>query len=171
MDQQPATTIDWTIRPATDGDGDALAELIAACFAEYPGCLFDRALEFPELDAIASFFEGRDGRLWVAQAGGYLVGSLGTWRNADGAIELTKVYVDRAHRGRGLAVDLLARAVERAVETAAPRLELWSDTRFTRAHRFYEKHGFLPTGETRFLADLSDSWEDRYVRPLNAGTA
>ena len=42
------------IRPATDGDGDAIADLIEAAFAEYEGCLFDRAAEFPELDAVAA---------------------------------------------------------------------------------------------------------------------
>jgi putative acetyltransferase len=51
----------------------------------------------------------------------------------------------------------------------ARRLELWSDTRFTRAHAFYAKAGFARTGETRFLDDVSRSWEARFVQaPVTA---
>lgn len=152
-------------RPAVDADGDGLAALIEACFAEYDGCVFDRVREFPELDAVATHFAATGGRLWVADAGGAVVGSLGA-RPAGGAVELAKVYVARAHRGTGLAAALLATAVAFARRRGAERLELWSDTRFRRAHVFYAKHGFRRTGERRFLADLSATFEDRFVRPL-----
>jgi putative acetyltransferase len=153
------------LRPATDADGPALAALIAACFAEYDGCVFDRR-EFPELAAIADHFARADGRLWVADGGGAIVGSLGARpRDGDG-VELLKVYVARPWRGGGLAAALLDAALAFARARGAARLELWSDTRFTRAHAFYEKHGFAPTGERRFLADLSDTWEYRFVRTL-----
>ncbi|TVQ29044.1 MAG: N-acetyltransferase [Geminicoccaceae bacterium] len=156
------------LRPARDDDGDGLADLIAACFAEYPGCLFDRALEFPELDAIATHFADQDGVIWLAEQRGRIVGSLGARPTADGGLELLKVYVDARWRGTGLALRLLGQAECLASQRAAHQLELWSDTRFERAHRFYAKHGFRPTGERRFLADISDSWEARFVRPLNA---
>jgi putative acetyltransferase len=153
------------LRAAVDADGAGLAALIAACFAEYPGCIFDWR-EFPELAAIAQHFAAADGRLWVAEADGAIVASLGA-RPVDGAgIELLKVYVARTWRGSGLATTLLDAAIGFARDRAARRVELWSDTRFTRAHAFYEKHGFRGTGERRFLADLSDSWEARFVRDL-----
>jgi putative acetyltransferase len=154
-----------TIRPARDEDGDGLADLIAACFREYPGCLFDRALEFPELYAIASHFAARAGAIWVAELGTRIVGSLAVRPAGEGAVELLKVYVAEEVRGTGLALRLLAEAERFAAAVGVRRIELWSDTRFTRAHRFYEKHGFVRTGERRFLADISDSYEDRFVRP------
>ena len=153
----------FLVRPARDDDGDALAALIAGCFAEYPGCVFDRAAEHPELDAIASHFARQAGAVWVAEAAGTVVGSLATRLQGDEAVELLKVYVTRAARGRGIAESLLAEAAALARRAGRERLELWTDTRFERAHRFYEKHGFVRTGERRFLGDLSDSWEWRYV--------
>mgnify|MGYP001829116333 CR=1 FL=1 len=155
------------IRCATDHDGDGLGALIAACFAEYPGCVFDRAAEFAELDAIATHFEQLRGALWVAEQGGAIVGSLGVRPLPSAAVELLKVYVGEPWRGSGLAGRLLEHAVAFACARDAAVLELWSDTRFLRGHRFYEKHGFRRTGESRRLADLSDTVEARFVRPLS----
>ena len=160
-----------TLRPATDDDGDALARLIAACFAEYPGCRFDRATEFPELDAIATHFAQQGGCMWVAEQGAGIVGCLGVRPTPAGSVELLKVYVAADLRGSGLARRLLSRAETFAAARQVDRIELWSDTRFTRAHGFYAKHGFLDTGERRFLADLSDSWEARFVRPATLSAA
>lgn len=155
-----------TIREAVDSDGEAVASLIEACFVEYPGCVFARAEELPELDVIASHFAAAGGLFWVAIADTGLVGCVGYQPLRDGDAELKKLYVDRSHRGGGIAHALLAKVVQAAEGGGAKRLELWSDTRFDRAHRFYEKAGFLRTGERRFLADISDSFEDRFVRPL-----
>jgi putative acetyltransferase len=156
------------LRPVVDADGPGLAALIAACFAEYDGCLFEPT-EFPELDAIARHVAAADGRMWVAEAEGALVASLGARPAGADAVELLKVYVARPWRGTGLADALLAAAAEFARARDARRLELWSDTRFTRAHAFYVKNGFVRTGETRFLDDVSRSWEARFVRaPVTA---
>src|SRR5262249_24162131 len=92
---------DPMIRPATDADGDGLAVLIAGCFAEYEGCLFDRAAEFPELDAIATHFREKGGAVWVAEHDEQIVGSIGcTPTEEAGTVELFKLYVAREMRGR-----------------------------------------------------------------------
>ena len=44
---------------------------------------------------------------------------------------------------------------------------LWSDTRFDRAHRFYEKRGYVRHGPIRVLHDLSNSLEFGYAKPVN----
>ena len=150
------------LRAARDADGAGLAALIAACFSEYDGCAFDPR-EFPELDAVAAHFAHVGGRLWLAEAAGAVVGSLGARPAGDG-VELVKVYVARPWRGSGLADALLVAGLNFARARAAPQVELWSDTRFARAHVFYLKHGFERTGERRFLADASASWEERFVR-------
>ena len=55
------------IRFARDSDGDGIAALMQEAFAEYEGFFFDRAAEFPELDAIASYYAARGGVIWVAE--------------------------------------------------------------------------------------------------------
>lgn len=164
---------DFLIRPARDADGDAIAALIAAAFAEYEGCVFDRAAEFPELDSIASHFAARGGTIWVAEAGEGVIGSmaLAPTRDADAppsGLEIFKVYVARAARRRGVARALFERALATAEAAGAPEIRLWTDTRFTDAHRFYERCGFVRHGSARECHDLSATWEYSYRLPLGA---
>lgn len=165
-----------TIRPATDADGDAVAGLIAEAFAEYEGCVFDRAAEFPELDALASHFNHRGGIIWVAEDGPAIIGSMaiapcGDADAPDGALEIFKVYVARAARRRGVARALFEQALGRARRLGAPEVRLWTDTRFTNAHRFYETCGFIRVGEPREVHDLSATWEYAYRLALSPSSA
>ncbi|AMJ59121.1 GNAT family N-acetyltransferase [Bosea sp. PAMC 26642] len=159
------------IRDAHDTDSEPLAALIAASFAEYPNCLFDWS-EFPELRRPASHFAAKGGRLWVAEApGGGIAGSLGVAPvPGQDAVEITKVYADPAFRGAGLAQALFAQARGFAEGSGHAEMMLWSDTRFARAHRFYEKLGFVRWPCTRYLADVSATWEFHYRLSLTGGT-
>lgn len=148
------------IRNARDSDGAGIARLIADCFAEYPGCLFDMA-EFPELHAPATHFAGRGGRLWVAvSAGNDIVGSIAATPVQGGrVVELTKMYAARPYRGAGLAQALYGELLAFADARGAGEIMLWSDVLFTRAHAFYERLGFVRQEETRLLGDISNTRE------------
>ncbi|SIQ03573.1 GNAT family N-acetyltransferase [Bosea sp. TND4EK4] len=156
-----------TIRDATDADSEPLAALIAASFAEYPNCHFVWD-EFPELRQPASAFAAKGGRLWVADApGGGIAGSLAaTPVPSQNAVEITKVYADPAFRGSGLAQALFAEAHGFARAGGFSEMMLWSDTRFARGHRFYEKLGFRRWPGERYLADVSETWEYHFRLPL-----
>jgi GNAT superfamily N-acetyltransferase len=69
-----------------------------------------------------------------------------------------------------LADALAVAAEDYAREHGAERMKLWSDTRFDRAHRFYEKRGYVRAGPIRVLGDKSNSLEFAYAKPL-AGIA
>ena len=151
------------IRPGRDADAAGFIALIRACWSEYPSIVFDLDGEIPELRALAGYYARAGGALWAAEdATGRLVGMIAVRPDAPGTWEICRLYVDRAQRGTGLAARLLTTAEAHA---AADRLVLWSDTRFTRAHRFYEKHSFLRTGPIRPLHDRSHSLEFGYARP------
>lgn len=155
-----------SIRIGTDADGSRCGDLIREAFAEYPGCLFVPE-EFPELAALASHFASRNGRLWVAEQAGALVGCLGIDEApfTDG-MELHKLYVARAARGHGLAGRLSDLAEDFATARDATFIELWTDTRFLDAHRFYERRGFARLPGRRALDDASDSYEFHYRKRL-----
>ncbi|MHC8491172.1 GNAT family N-acetyltransferase [Thalassospira sp. SM2505] len=161
-----ANPADLVIRPAFNSDGDAIAVLIAGVFAEYPGCVFDRGLEFPELDAIADDFKQADGRIWVVvDPAARVLGCFGVkYDAATREAELHKVYLHRDTRGRGMAQKLMAKALAWLVENHpdCATVMLWTDTRFEAGHRFYEKCGFARTGESRILDDLSASSEYQF---------
>ncbi len=161
------------LRPGRDDDAAGIIDLIGACWAEYPGCVMDLDGEVPELRALASYCAGRGGAMWVAEAAGQVGGLVCTWPLSDGPLgdgawELAKMYVARDWRGGdgGVARQLARIAEDHARAAGATRLMLWSDTRFDRAHRFYEKCGFVRHGPIRALNDKSHSIEFAYAKPL-----
>lgn len=156
----------FALRPGRDDDAAAFIALIGACWAEYPGCVMDLDGEVPELKALASYYGEQGGALWTAEAPGRVIGLVGTRPLEGGAWEICKMYADAAWRGTGLAQALLAAAEGHARAAGGCETRLWSDTRFTRAHRFYEKQGYLRYGPLRALGDLSNSLEFAYRKPL-----
>lgn len=158
------------LRAGRDSDAAAIIRLIADCWAEYPGCVMDLDGEAPELRALASYAAKRGGAVWVAEADGEVIGLVCTWPQDGDAWELAKMYVARAHRGGGVAHALAEAAEAHARMQGAARMRLWSDTRFARAHRFYEKRSYVRAGPLRVLGDKSNSIEFAYARPL-AGVA
>jgi GNAT superfamily N-acetyltransferase len=156
------------IRAVADSDADSIIALIAGCWAEYPGCVMDVDNENPELRAFATHCARKGGAGWIAAAG---TGMIATYPLDDRAWEISRMYVAATARGTGLAHALLDLAEARAACHGATRLELWTDTRFTRAHRFYEKRGYARQPGIRALHDLSNSEEFHYLRVLHGGDA
>ena len=156
------------LREAQDADGEAIARLIAAVFAEYPDCPFIPA-EFPELAAAATHYAAQGGQLWVAEQDGVIIGSLAVLKTFEpGLFALAKVYVAKPWRGTGLAARLLAQGEAFVRAHGGQALTLWSDTRFTAGHAFYRKHGFQQEAGVRQLHDVAQSVEFRFKRPIRA---
>jgi putative acetyltransferase len=162
----------FTIRDGEDADSAAVIALIGAVFDEYPGCVLAVDEEMPELRGPASAFAARGGRFWVAEEGDdpeprmsnrQVIGCVGLRPSADGAgVELCKLYVARAARRRGLGGALCGLVEAEAQARGAAFVELWTDTRFTDAHRLYERRGYARGPATRDLHDLSHTVEYFY---------
>lgn len=172
----------WSIRSGQDTNGPAIVALIWACWSAYPGIKMDVDREMPELHALATYYAGQGGALWVAKADGKLVGMIANRPIAANPIaarpldaplianatwEICRVYVDPSLHGSGLGHALLDHAERHAIAAGAERLALWSDTRFDRAHRFYEKRSYVRHGPIRVLHDISNSLEFAYAKPVN----
>ena len=121
--------------------------------------------EMPEYRALASYYVDAGGALWAAEQDGALVGMIATRPLAEDEWEICRVYVHPSLHGGGLGHALLDTAERHAA--AAGRFTLWSDTRFRRAHRFYEKRSYVRSGPLRILNDVSNSLEYRYSKPRN----
>src|SRR6266511_2042370 len=159
------------IRQARDGDSAGLVQLIGQCYAEYPGCVLDVDGEEPWLLAPATAYAGWRGRLWVAERDRAVVGSGGFRPRAPGVGGVHHLYVARAARRRGLATRLLGLIEAEARRRGADRVELWSDTRFTEAHRLYQRLDYVRSPDTRELGDLSRSVEYHFAKALAVPTA
>jgi putative acetyltransferase len=155
------------LRPALDTDGDGLVALVGGCFAEYDGCVLDTEHEMPHLLRVASHFAAAGGRAWVAEADGVVVASVGC-RPAPGraGLELQMLYVAAPWRRRGIGAGFVGLVEAEARRRAVTLVELWSDTRFTDAHRLYRSLGYEQLPETRELHDLSDTVEFHFVKKL-----
>jgi len=158
---------DWSIRPGRDSDADGFIAVIAACWAAYPGVILDVDGEMPELRGLATHYTAKGGALWTAESEGHLVGMVATVPRGAGVWEVCRVYVSPSLHGAGLGHRLIEIAEAHAGAAGATRLVLWSDTRFDRAHRFYEKRGYVRHGPIRVLQDVSKSLEFAYAKPVN----
>jgi GNAT superfamily N-acetyltransferase len=126
--------------------------------------------ENPELRRLAAYFTQTGGALWAAERDGQVCGMVAARPSRGDSWELCRMYVAADARGTGLADRLLATAEEFARFQGAARLHLWSDTRFDRAHRFYERHGFVRDGGIKALDDASNTLDFGYAKPI-AGVA
>ncbi len=154
------------VRPAADADAEAFIAIVSACWDEYPGCVSDIDGEAPELRALASAMGAKSGAAWAAEADGEVIGLCASWPHEGRTWEVGKMYVAARHRGQGAARALLDTAEAHARAAGAAEMRLFSDTRFDRAHAFYEKAGYVRAGGLRALGDKSNSIEFAYAKPL-----
>jgi GNAT superfamily N-acetyltransferase len=156
-----------TIRTGRDTDSADLIALIWACWSAYPGIRMDVDRELPQLRALGTYYAGLGGALWVAEMDGKVIGMIAAHPFEQATWEICQVYVDPSLHGSGLGHALLDQAERHAITAGAERLVLWSDTRFERAHRFYQKRSYLRHGPIRVLDDISNSLEFGYAKPVN----
>ncbi len=165
-----ATSTAWLpgLRDVRDTDAAGLVALVGAAYAEHPGCVLDLPGVDDDLPEPAVAAARRGGRWWVLPAGGRIVASIGTGpRRDDGHLELKRLYLDVASRGRGLASRAIGLVEAHAAGLGAHAVDLWSDSRFLDAHRRYAALGYRDTGERRQLHDPSDTTEHRFVKALD----
>ena len=139
------------------------------CFREYAdqGVVIDLDDLDADLFAWASHLQARGGAGWILKdQEGTLVASVGFAMLSEHSAELKRLYLHRDHRGSGLA-DKLVHQLESAVRAAGGRrVEAWSDTKFKRAHAFYQRMGYVMTGKTRALHDISNTTEYLFQKAL-----
>lgn len=94
-------------------------------------------------------------RLWTASAGGAIVGTVALAALEPAHEELKSMRTDPEHRGKGIAAQLLAFAVEDARARGVERVSLETGAMafFAPARRLYERSGFEPCGPFGTYAD------------------
>ncbi|KAA2235310.1 GNAT family N-acetyltransferase [Salinarimonas soli] len=159
------------LRPVRDDDAQDLYGLLTLCFAEFPGCFTDPHGDLPDLRAPATAIAGKPGgAFWAVEDERGRVGACVCVDFPEpGTAELHRLYVRADLRRRGLAERLVRLVEAHAAGQGARRVVFWSDTRFTNAHRLYERLGYVRAPGTRDLGDVSNSVEYFYAKELGAG--
>jgi putative acetyltransferase len=155
------------IRPIVDADAQDLFGLLSLCFAEYPGCFVDPHDDLPDLLTPSASYAATGGAFWaVEDERGRVCACAGVDFPEEGMAELHRLYVRSDRRGQGLG-SLLVRHVESYARVrGASHIVLWSDTRFTTAHRLYKRLGYAQIDGERQLGDISQSAEYRFEKKL-----
>lgn len=148
---------------ATRADAVEVIALIGRVYAEY-GLIFDAPTEVPDLLAFAAHYTPPHGAFFVIRQNGRVVGSVGVERVDAETAELHRLYLDADLRGRGTGRALVETVLDWCRARAVPRLFLWSDTQFDRAHRLYTRMGFQRTGERTLPNDVNQTREYRFDR-------
>lgn len=153
-----------TFRPVRNADADGLINLIERCFSEYPGVVVEPDGIDADLRAYATALEQSGGEGFVLKQDGQIVALVSGVLLSGARYQLKRIYLDASLRGSGMGTKMLKLIESRAQACGAQSIELWSDTRFERAHRFYIREGYAKTGSERTLGDLSNSVEYQFLK-------
>lgn len=160
---------DFVIREAADGDGPAIAALLAESFAPF-GDAGSAPAAWPEPVSAPGEVAARGGRMWVVTQDGALAGSLALLpTERPGEFELAMICLKEAARGQGLAAAMLVGADAFAAASGGERLAVWVDGRLVEGARFLERQGFVRDPGVKARHDGSDALEGRYARDVGAG--
>ncbi|MFO0741453.1 MAG: GNAT family N-acetyltransferase [Labilithrix sp.] len=132
-------------------DEAAVVALVKSVLGEYGFTAEVGGLE-GDLRALETRY--RDGRFWVAELGGEIIGTVAIRPKDEGRCELKRLYLRPDARGLGLGQRLYEEAEAFARAVGYAKLWLDSSRRFTSAHRLYERNGFV------LVERLDNDWED-----------
>lgn len=142
------------LRPYCSTDRDGVITLIDGVYREYGDVICLEDADGDLLDIEANYL-ARGGAFLVLDEEGRVRGTHAVLplENRPGVCTFRRLYLEKSLRG-GREGDLLMQwALDWAVENGMQRVEFWSDTRFIRAHRFFERLGFQRDGRVREMDD------------------
>jgi putative acetyltransferase len=107
-----------------------------------------------DLQEVRERYGGAVAGFWVADADGVVVGTVAIRPKYGTTCELKRLYLRPDQRGTGLGQRLYEHAEAFARGAGYERIWLDSSRRFAKAHRLYERNGFV------LLESLDNDWED-----------
>jgi putative acetyltransferase len=122
-----------------DRHAEAFRKLNAEWLLQY-GLMESHDLEVLN-DPRATILDG-GGCIFLAESDGSIVGSSGLIYMGEKTYELVKMGVQPDFRGRGISKMLIEKCLEKAKETGATKIILYSNSQLGTALKLYEKYGF-----------------------------
>ncbi len=156
---EPPTSESLQLRPVTPADKDGIIALIDTIFREYGDVIFLDGADADLLN-IAAHYEPGLFMVYADDDNVFGTVALQYDKNDKSIVLLRRMYLNSILRGTGAGQRLINWALAKAVDLGARRMELWTDTRFERAHFFYKKMGFTDSGEVRAMDDGAMPYEE-----------
>lgn len=152
------------IRPVIKQDIPKIIKLVGDVWAEYE-CVFAVEEEETHLLAPDEYFRAKDGDFWVVVEKNEIVATVAVQMLGGETAELKSLYVRKDFRRQGLGEKLTTLVLKFAQMKGAKEVILWTDTRFTNAHKLYKRLGFKQVS-SRELNDLNSSKEFGFRRNI-----
>src|SRR5689334_4227301 len=101
--------------------------------------------EQPDLKEIPNFYQINNGNFWIATVDKIVIGTIGLLDIGGGRGALRKMFVKKEYRGSDFSVGqgLLDTLLNWSKQKGLSEIFLGTTEKFTAAHRFYEKNGFI----------------------------
>lgn len=131
------------LRPADNKDCENLTRLVYGVLKEY-GLKPDPACTDDDIKDIESSYFNRGGTFHVLEAeDSSIIGAYGLYPMDGRTCELRKMYLDKAHRGKGLGKFLLEDALSKAKQCGFERMILETASVLKEAIALYKSYGFI----------------------------
>ena len=131
------------LRPANNKDCEKVADLVYGILEEY-NLKPDPASTDADIKDIESSYFDRGGTFCVLEAqDGSIIGAYGLYPMDEQTCELRKMYLDKAHRGKGLGKFLLEDALSKARKFGFESMILETASVLKEAIALYKSYGFV----------------------------
>ena len=131
------------LRPANNNDCDDIAGLVYGILGEYD-LKPDPACTDADIKDIEYSYFGRGGTFFVLETeDGSIIGAYGLYLVDKQTCELRKMYLHKAHRGKGLGKLLLEDALSKARQLGFERMILETASVLKEAIVLYKSYGFI----------------------------
>ena len=140
------------MRKYRNQDQELIIKMIDSIYQEYGDSIYLQDADSDLLDIEANYLN--HGEFWVATSDDTeVIGCIAIKPGEDNNIAwLKRFYLLSEFRGLGIAQEMHDTAVQWCKKNGITELHLWSDTRFKRAHLFYQKNSYLQTD----IRDMND---------------
>lgn len=151
------------LRSAMSGDGEDILGLIDSVLREYGDRIAIDGADADLID-IDSEYSAHGGDFVVLDDDGRIRGTHAVRpdQRHPGVCNFCRLYLDTNLRGGHWGGDLMQWALDWARTNGFERVELWSDSRFVRAHSFFLRFGFRHDGRWRDIADGATPYRERF---------
>jgi putative acetyltransferase len=131
------------LRPANNTDCGNIADLVYGILREYD-LTPDPACTDADIKDVESSYFGRGGTFFVLETeDGSIIGAYGLYPGEEHTCELRKMYLHKAHRGKGLGKFLLEDALSKARQVGFERIILETASVLKEAIALYKSYVFV----------------------------
>lgn len=154
----------YTFRTATKADTKQIASLIDSVYREYGDRLQLEDADSDLLDIDSNYFSTGGTFVVVEDEKGQVIATHSVLPavGKDGLCWFKRLYLHPAQRGSDMGNMLMNWAIVVAQSISLKRVEFWSDSRFHRAHQFFERFGFKRDGRERNMSDGSMPYSEYF---------